>query len=220
MHTIDALDTTDFEYLIDGETVPRSDVMPTISLTDRVGVVMESATAGIGAGGFVLSCVAAFYDRLGETKEEFFEYPDYYTFQTTTPPADYRMLDIYPNHKNVTVESDPERLLQAINDRAITVLLVPDEPARTHPIADIMRRSAERRIDHCYLYAADGQLNDPEFAIRHPRRPVEDWYQTTARSVETVPDTYAHPSLDSDEEHIIHEFRHVPLEDALSRLPT
>lgn len=219
VHTIDELDTGDFDYRMDGEPVSRTDVIPPLTLADRVGVMMGSGTAGIGAGGFILSCVIAFYDRLEETKAEFFEYPDYYTFQTTTQPADYGMLDIYPGHKNVTVEPDAERLLQAINDRAITVLLVPNEPTRTRDIENITLRSADRRIDHCYLYATDGHLDNAEFAIRHPRRPVEDWYQTTAHSVETVPETYTHPSLDSDDDHIIHEFRRIPLEEALSRLP-
>lgn len=130
MHTTEAFTGSDFEYRLDGQAVSRTEVLPAIAPDARVGVVMADGVDGVGAGNFILSCVTAFYDHLRETKGEFFEYPDFYTFQTTTDPANFGMLDIYPEHKNVAVESDTESLLRAINDRAITILLVPDGRAQ------------------------------------------------------------------------------------------
>ena len=220
MHTIDELARTDFEYRSNGSVVSRDAVMPDLTLEDRVGVVMGPGTDGLGAGNFILSCVIAFYDHLGETSDDFFEYPDFYTFQTTATPADYRMLDIYPDHKNVGVEPTDETLLRAINDRAITILLVPDEEPTPPAIEDITRRSAERRIDRCYTYGTDGQLRGAEFSIHLPRQSVAEWYETTARSVETVPDTYVPPSVGSSENELIQGFREIPIDEALSRFPT
>lgn len=225
MHSAAELDSGDFEYLAGGDPVARTDVMPSITETDRVGVVMDTATEGIGAGNFVLSAVTAFYDRLRARSEEFFEYPDYYTFQATSDPADYGMLDVYPDHKSVTVESDAEAILRAITDRAITVLLVPDVQTQSPDIADITRTSAARRISHCYLYSGDGRVDDAEFSIRLPRDPAADWYRAVAESVATVPDAETVPepgtglSVDTDGARIVQEFRRLSLDDALSRLP-
>jgi len=219
MHTADELTGSDFAYRANGREVAREAVMPAITPADRVGVVMDAGTDGLGAGNFVLSCITAFYDHLRATTEEFFEYPDYYTFQTTAEPADYRMLDIYPDHKNVGIEPDDERLLRAIADRAITVLLVPDVPPSTPAIEDLTRRSAARRIDHCYVYAADGRPDNAEFSIDQPREPAQDWYESTARSATTA-GTDTVPSFGSREDRIVQHFGRISLDAALSRLPT
>jgi hypothetical protein len=218
MHTTKELDETSFEYQIGGDVVPRETVMPSVTPDDRVGVVMGTGAEGLGAGNFILSYVTAFYDYLRETREEdFFEYPDYYTFQTTSEPADYRMLDIYPDHKNVTVESDAEQLLRAINDRAITTLLVPDVSPSSPDVEDITRQSAYRRIDHCYVYASNGRPNNGEFSIRQPHQPTREWFETTLESLDDEPEASV-PSFGSDEDWIVQQFRQVSTEQALKRL--
>lgn len=219
MHTADELDGSDFEYRADAEVVPRDAVMPHITPTDRVGVVMGTGSDGLGAGTFVLSCVTAFYDRLRETREDFFEYPDYYTFQTTPDPADYAMLDIYPDHKNVAVEADAERLLRAITDRAITILLVPDVPARSPGFEDITLRSAHRVLEDSFVYAPDGRPSESDFSISLPRRPAEEWFESTAHSVDSVAESETSTSFGVSDSQIVQHFRRVSLEQALSHLP-
>lgn len=219
MHTTTELDRSSFEYRIDGDVVSRETVMPPVESDGRVGVVMGAGTEGLGAGLFILSCVTAFYDHLGESRdEEFFEYPDYYTFQTTGEPADYRMLDIYPDHKNVPVAPDAEQLLRAVNDRAITTLLVPDVSPTSPDVDTVALQSARRRIDHCYVYAPDGRPSNVDFSIRQPRQPANDWFETT---VESLPgdDEARVPSFGSDDDRIEQQFQQVPLEQALERLP-
>jgi len=219
MHTTKELDSTSFEYQVNGDVVPRDTVMPSVTSNDRVGVVMGTGAGGLGAGNFILSCVTAFYDYLRETREEdFFEYPDYYTFQTTSEPADYRMLDVYPDHKNVTVESDVERLLRAINDRAITTLLVPDVPPTSPDVENITLQSAHRRIDHCYVYAPDGRPSNGEFSVRQRRQPAREWFETTVESV-TGDSEGSVPSFGSNDNWIVQQFRQVSVEQALERLP-
>ncbi|WP_336022360.1 hypothetical protein [Halobellus salinisoli] len=221
MHTAEALDRPDIRYRSDGRPVSRDAVLPPIDVTDRVGIVTETGTGGLGAGAFLLSCVTAFYDRLRETAEGFFEYPNYYTFQTTAEPADYGMLDVYPSHKNVSVEADAERLLRAITDRAVSILVVPDGEPRTPPSAidDVTRRSAERRIEHCYAYAPDGDLDDAEFSIRHPRQPAEEWYRAVFESAGGGSAAYRTPSTTSGGEEITQGFRRISVERALTSLP-
>ena len=220
MHTSQKLDSADFTYHSDEKVGSRSEIMPEITDRDRVGVVMGSATEGIDAGNFVLSCVTAFYDHLRATTDDFFEYPDYYTFQTTTDPADYRMLDIYPNHKNVTVKSDTERLMQAIVDRAITILLVPNITAQRPDIEEITRRSLERYVKSCYQYAGSEPLTDADFTIETPENSILEWYTTTFNSTANPSSSSHQTVLEPREEPITQRFRHIELDTALSHLPT
>lgn len=218
MHTVDELDTTDFEYRTDGQRITRSQVLPRITPEERVGVVMRRGLDGLGAGAFLLECVTAFYDHLGETTDQFAEYPDFYTFQTTDDPAEYSMLDVYPEHKNVAVEGTAEALLRAIADRAITILLVPEGPAHPPEIDGITRRSAKRWIEHCYLYAPDGRPDGADVTIRHPRQPADSWYETVADSAEGSPETDVFPPGSGDV-HVTQGFRELTVEQALARLP-
>jgi len=219
MHTTEELDSTSFEYRVDGNEISRETVLPSVSSDDRIGVVMGRGDEGIGAGNLILSYVTAFYDHLRETREgDFFEYPDYYTFQTTSDPAEYRMLDIYPDHKSVSVEPDAEQLVRAINDRAITTLAVPDISPVPLDVDRITLQSASRRIDHCYLYAPDGRLSSADFSICQPRQPATDWFETTIESL-NGDSTVSIPSFGPDDERIVQQFRQISIEKALERLP-
>lgn len=218
MHTLHDLSAGDFRYRSNDRIVERDEVVPRIGVTDRVGIVMGTGAEGLGAANLLLSCVIDFYETLGELKDEFFEYPDFYTFQATADPADYRMFDVYPDHKNVEVAADAESILQAVNDRGITILLVPNRPASEPEIEDITRRSAERTIEHAFLYHSADQLDGNDFEISVPRSTVDDWFRTTVESM-TDPPTQGSPHLQrSREDWIIQNYQPVALEEALERL--
>jgi len=57
---------------------------------------------------------------------DFFIYPDYFLFHVGRPLGDHARLDIWPRRKEVVVPEDPQGVLDAINDRAITRLVVED----------------------------------------------------------------------------------------------
>jgi hypothetical protein len=218
MHTTHELSAASFEYRRDGESVARTEVLPRMAIADRLGVVMADPADGLGAGNFVLSCVTAFYDRLRARDEEFFEYPDYYTFQAAADPLDYLEFDVWPDHKNVPVPPDPEGLLRAVNDRAVNVLLVPATPGPAPDLEDVTRRSAERRIDACFQYAPDGRLEAPDFTIEVPRAAVRDWYRDTVEAAGIEPLSYTPSAADGTT--VSQQFRAVDLEPALRCLPS
>lgn len=218
MHTLEELEPADFRYRSDGQPVPRAEVLPSITPGDRLGIVMARGTDGLGAGTFLLSCVIDFYESLREQHEEFFEYPDFYTVQATAESADYRMFDVYPDHKNVATEPTAEAVLRAVNDRAIDVLLVPHRTPRSPEIQDVTRRSAERGIDACFLYSPNGELDGHSFVIETPSAPVEAWFETTAESTGD-PNDENWRSTRSDAQRIVQEFRPVSLAQALHYLP-
>lgn len=219
MHTLDHLTATDFHYRSSGRAVGRDEVLPAIDLQDRLGIVMGTGAEGLGAANFLLSCVIAFYDRLGERQDEFFEYPDYYTFQATTDPADYRMFDVYPGHKNVSVAGDAEAMVRAVNDRGITTLLVPDRPRMEPEIEDVTRRSAERTIEQAFLYSPTGHLEGEGFEISLPLHTVEDWFQTTVDSMTDPPSDGRALTERGQQDRISQGYRRVPLEETLERIP-
>lgn len=218
MHTLDELDAAEFSYVSNGRNVPRAEVMPAMEIDDRLGVVMGHGTDGIGAATFILSCVIDFYDTLREQKGEFSEYPDFYTFQATTDPADYRMFDIYPEHKNVVTEPDAEAILRAVNDRAVDILLVPDQFPTATDIEDVTRRSAERGIESCFLYSPAGKLEGPDFVIETPRQPVVDWFETTAESVSEDVNGENWPTYREENQRLSQAYRRLSLERALDYL--
>lgn len=224
MHSAEALAATDFQYRRAGEPRARTDVMPGVTLLDRLGVVLRDPFDGIGAATFVLSCTTAFYDEYRAETDDFYAYPDYFTFQSDGRTVDYLWFDIWPDHKNVETPSQAEAVLRAVNDRGIDILLVPDGPTGDADLEPATRESYERRIDSCYLYAPDGRLDDHSFSIRVPRDPVWEWIQLT---LDTIDDEHADLRDRREREwrdhvadgHVTGEFRRIDPDEALRYVP-
>ena len=135
-----------------------------LGTTDRVGVFAPGGLDGLGACLLLLAHTTAFYDRYRATGDEFFAYPDHYTFQRRTRPASYGMLDVWPGHKDVPVAAAGETL-DAILDRAINVLLVPAGPAGAVEFTPVQMASARRTIRCCYTYSATGSTEQPTLTV-------------------------------------------------------
>ena len=77
-----------------------------------------------------------------------------------------RKLDVYPAHKEVVVAPDPELILEAINDRGVTRLLVPDRAGAAPELARETRHSAQRRIRTALVYTSSGDTADGDVVVR------------------------------------------------------
>jgi hypothetical protein len=75
------------------------------------------------------------------------------------------MLDIWPAHKEVVVSDEPEELLRAINDRAITRLVVEDRAPRTPAYERESLASARARILSAVAYSADGRVAEADVSV-------------------------------------------------------
>lgn len=126
MHSAEDLTSSSFSFTVGGRKATFADVFPGFEERDRLGVVVRRPCGGVGASTLILAAITAFYDFQREKGEDFFLYPDYFLFHVGGYMGDHQMLDIFPSHKEVVVEEDAERLLQEINDRGITHLLVED----------------------------------------------------------------------------------------------
>ncbi|MEM7059671.1 MAG: hypothetical protein AAF557_18965 [Pseudomonadota bacterium] len=124
----------DFQLTVEQVACSHADFFADVGKTDRLGVIAPNRVDGIGATTLIMSYVTAFYDAYRTEGNEFFAYPAFFSFQPVAPAAYYSMLDIWPLHKNVVTGQEPVNILNAINDRGINILILPDREPSSHPM--------------------------------------------------------------------------------------
>jgi hypothetical protein len=131
MHTSTELRSEAFSIELEGRPATITDLLEGAGAPGgRLGIVVREPYGAVGSSLLLLAAITAFYDAHRKRSEQFYIYPDYFLFHIGRPQGDHSMLDVFPSHKEVVVPDDPEAILEAINDRAITWLVVPEgEPA-------------------------------------------------------------------------------------------
>lgn len=163
MHSARELTSASFTLTINGEEASLDDIFPGFDERDRLGIVVRQSGGALGASTLILAAITAFYDIQRERSDDFFVYPDYYVFHVGQSHGDHAMLDIWPAHKEVAVLDDPELILQAINDRAITRLLVEDVVPSP---PDIRRETlASTRIVTALAYSPSIRMRDSDVTV-------------------------------------------------------
>ena len=218
----------DFRLRRDGTPVSHAALFADVAATDRLGVFAPQGGEGLVVCLLILAHITAFYDRYRAQNEEFFAYPDYFTFQRRSPCVNYGSLDVWPAHKDVTVGSDRGDTLAAITDRAISILAVPlrapqadragvrpaDGPgddvearATAARVERVRLASAQRTIRRCYLYSPNGQVTDASLRVSCTHPEAAQWISSTAQAAGVEVDTAAEQ-----------RYREVTLERALEML--
>lgn len=133
---------------------------------DRFGVVVHEPFGVVGASYMLQLAITAFYDsRPARRSRDMPTYPDVFVFHVGGRFGDHANFDVYPPRKEVFVENAPAAILNAINDRGITRLAVPErgidrvqhdwkEPA---PALD--------RIVSAWIYSAGGRVAHADVTI-------------------------------------------------------
>ena len=165
MHTAKALNTETLAVTIDGHPGDVFDLFPGFDEADRVGVVLTAPHGALGASLLYLCAVHAFYELQRQKSEDFWIYPDFYFFHVGARYGHHGSLDVWPDHKEVEVASQPDRVLEAINDRAITRLVVPDDPREDRPQGPEALASYGSRIRGAYAYSPAGAVTDADVVI-------------------------------------------------------
>jgi len=165
MHSSRELTSSSFEIEVGGVTAPLEELFEGFDELDRLGVVLSQPCGAIGASTLITSTITAFYDIQRARGPDFFVYPDYYLFHVGRPLGDHARLDVWPGHKEVVVPADGDRLLEAINDRAVTRLVVEDGPAGEPPSDAGARASARARIETCLAYSPSGRVEGADVRI-------------------------------------------------------
>lgn len=126
MHSSRQLTSAAFTLELEGRPITLPELFPGFDERDRLGIVVHQPGGALGASVLVLATITAFYDIQRARADDFFIYPDYFVFHIGRQHGNHAMLDIWPDHKEVVVANESEAVLRAINDRAITRLLVPE----------------------------------------------------------------------------------------------
>ncbi|MEH7378314.1 hypothetical protein [Neobacillus drentensis] len=74
-------------------------------------------------------------------------------------------MDIWPPHKEVVVEDDPEQILEAINDRGITRLLVEDISPSSATFLRETISSAQHRIVSALANSPTGRVDQADITV-------------------------------------------------------
>lgn len=174
MHSSRELRSSSFEVTVEGGEVRLVDLLDGFREHDRLGVVVRRPCGAVGASALITATITAFYDLQRAQDPHFFVYPDYFLFHVGRPLGDHARLDIWPSRKEVVVPEDPERVLEAINDRAITRLVVEDAEPGERTFEPETLASARARIATCLAYSATGRVRDADVRIRS--NPVSEGY--------------------------------------------
>ncbi|MDT8861352.1 hypothetical protein N0O92_14020 [Alkalihalobacillus sp. MEB130] len=170
MHTTKDLKSTDFQIERENELVQFDDVLQRFSQFDRIGIIVRQPCGSIGASAFLLATITRFYDffrpQLGNGLGQIRIYPEVFVFHVGKKQMDHYWLDIWPPHKEVVVEDESEQILQAVNDRGITRLLIEEMPHCINPVyLPETLTSAKNRITSAFVYSKTGRVRDPDISI-------------------------------------------------------
>ena len=116
----------------------------------------------------------AYYDIRPSRRSTASVYPEIYAFHIGTSHAAHAAFDFWPARREVVLRGGDHRdVLDAINDRGITRLAVPDRPMR-----DVVHRPKEvdaalDRIVSAFAYMPGGQTTDGDVIIQGLDRRTE-----------------------------------------------
>ena len=153
------------------------------------------------------------------------------------------MLDVFPAHKEVVVPDDPEAIVQAVNDRAITWLVVPEHEGGEARLGPVTRASADSRIVGALAYSPTGRVAhgdvriagnditesyvravlDPEGLVAMTADPADAYAATVARrAAEVAPELRARVLASRqhlwEKERPVESYRRLTLDEALASL--
>ena len=208
---------TDFALTLEGAPVSHAEFFEGFVRTRRLGVVCPSPLDGLGAAALVMAHVTAFYDDYRAAGGEFFAYPDFFTLQRSPGTANYSMLDIWPNHKNVSIGPAPGDCVDAVTDRAVDVLLVPEGGTGEPELQPVQEAALRRLVRDCYLYGPGGGVDDADLTVSCPRDPVAGWMESVRSSLDGG-NGGGSPAEEDGSEVISQSYRRLTLDQALARL--
>jgi hypothetical protein len=220
MHTATELSSAAFAIDVSGRPAGVSEIFPGFTDRDRLGVVVRRPCGATGASALILSAVTSFYDvqRGRHGPDGFYIYPDYFLFHVGQWWGDHGMLDVWPSHKEVVVGNDPEDLLRAINDRAVTRLLVEDRNARESTFERESLASARDRIVTSLAYSADGRVGTPDVSVAG-NAVTESYVDAVLNSsAGDADDIRAARRRLRESGRVVETYRRVTLDEALARL--
>lgn len=173
MHTIALLRTDMFEIKVDDNPAQIGDVYPGWHLHDRLGVVIDEPLGGLGATHLIQLAITSFYSALERRRGELTVYPEIYAFHFAKGRGSHAAFDFWPARREVMLSDDPRDLMDAINDRGITRLVIPNRPPVDFTYRPKEVDTALDRIQSAFVYETDGQMAGGDIVITGKDRRTE-----------------------------------------------
>jgi hypothetical protein len=158
MHSSRELRSGSFEIRVEDRHVRLDQLFEGFGEHDRLGVVVREGCGAVGASTLITATITAFYDIQRSRGTDFFIYPEYYLFHVGRPRGDHARLDVFPMRKEPVVPDEAEAILEAINDRAITRLVVQDGGRGGPELDPTEVASARSRVRTCLAYSSSGRV--------------------------------------------------------------
>ncbi len=166
MHMIHLLTSEMFEVWRYGQRSSLQAVFPNWEANDRFGIVIDEPLGGLGATHLIQIAATMFYDAKPNRRTERKVYPEIYALHYGRGFGAHAPFDFWPVRREVILERDHRVLLDAINDRGITRLAIPDRPERCLEHRPKEEDAALDRIVSTILYSPTGQIEGSDFSIR------------------------------------------------------
>lgn len=173
MHVATLLKSDMFDIHIEGRVAAISDVFADWNPHDRFGLVIDEPFGGIGATHLLQIAMTSFYDIKPVRRAERAVYPEIYAFHVGGGRGAHAPYDFWPARREVILSTDHREVLDAINDRGITRLVVPDRPPRAVEHRPKEEDAAFDRIVSAFVYDASGRVSDGDLMISGNDRRTE-----------------------------------------------
>ncbi|QDE27989.1 hypothetical protein [Paremcibacter congregatus] len=176
MHTSYQLDSGHFGIKLGDVASTRNNLLANWSCYDRAGTIVDEPFGAVGASLLLQLSITSFYDTSPNRRQGSF-FSEVYLFHVGGRFGDHSSYDIYPRRKEIFIENDPVAVLEAINDRAITRLLVVDKAPKEVKHHFKEPECAKERIISAFSYSPTGQVQQPDIELTGLDRCVMDEHQ-------------------------------------------
>lgn len=228
MHTTKTIKSNDFEYIHKGGESTFEDILPDFNVHDRIGIISEEELSVIGISTLIMGIVTKYYDfkdrgKLSNEPGDLRIYPEIFIFHINNKTGKHGQIDVWPPHREVIVEDDPERVLEAVNDRGITRLFIEDNhPAQKHTYLRETVNGAKSRIKTILAYSRNGHVENSDITIKNNRSIVPYIEKTIDESEKMLYGNDSQKFLDMKQqisgEELSQSFRNISFEEALFKL--
>jgi hypothetical protein len=184
MHVIGTLSSDMYDVELSTKAATMWDVFQDWNAQDRFGIVIYEPFAGIGATHLIQLACMCFYDVKPSRRAERKIYPEIFAIHVGQWWGSHSNFDFWPARRERLVSHDHRDILDAINDRGITRLAIPERPPR-----DLVHRRKEEdcaldRIVTAVMYNPSGRVADADFTVRSNNTRTERDVQRVIRPSE------------------------------------
>jgi len=127
--------------------------------------VIDEPFGGIGATHLLQLAITLFYDIKPSRRTTLAVYPEIYAFHIGKGHGAHAPYDFWPARREVLVSDDHREVLDAINDRGITRLAVPDRRPRQVVHRPKEEDAALDRIVSAFVHSPGGRVDNADLVI-------------------------------------------------------